>query len=73
MSDAVQEMFEKLLGILNLWVSTVIYGMFLGNGKCYHSKYHLQCFYYNSLELRIITVNKTIPKPLYNEGAISVA
>lgn len=51
MSDGLQEMFKKFLGILNLWISTVIYSMFFGNGKYYHSKYHLQFFYYNSLEL----------------------
>lgn len=42
MSDAVQEMFEKLLGILNLWISTVIDSIFLRYGKRYQSKYHLE-------------------------------
>lgn len=73
MSDGLQEMFKKFLGILNLWISTVIYSMFLGNGKYYHSKYHLQFFYYNSLELRVIIVNEAIPEQLYNEGAIPIA
>lgn len=33
-SDAVQEMYEKFLGILNLWISIVIYNILLGYGKC---------------------------------------
>ena len=38
LSDAVREMFEKFLGILNLWISIVIYNILLQCGKCYHSK-----------------------------------
>jgi hypothetical protein len=60
MSNAVQETFEKLLSTLNLWISTVIYNILLGIIQS--SPQDLQFFYYNSLELRILTVNKAIAK-----------
>lgn len=41
MRDTVQKRFEGLLGILNLWISTVMFNILLGFGKCYHSKEHV--------------------------------
>lgn len=40
MSDAVQEIYEKFLGIFNLWISIVIYNILLGMVNV-HSEWHL--------------------------------
>lgn len=43
-SDAVQEMYEKFLGTLNLWISIVIYNIYLDMVNV-HSEENIQFFY----------------------------